>query len=100
MLRNKPSTIDFSALFGPKLCLEKLAGSNTKVVDTTVEDKTAGPARLISKIKSSGIGTKIKKRVKVDFSHLTGNKRIDPNESAITRAARALGFSEKLTRAI
>ena len=103
MLKKKPLTVDFDALLGPKVNLEKLASSGDKevkeVVDTPVEDKTAGPARLISKIKSSGIGTKVKKRVKADFSHLTKNKRVDPNESTVTRAGKAFGLPDFLTLA-
>ncbi len=98
MSRKKVSTVDFDLLLGPSTNLAKLVKGNT------VEDKTAATARvlnhnILSKVKKSGIGTGTKRKVKATFNHLTGNKRIDPSESPVTRAGKEFGLSEFWTKA-
>ena len=106
MLGKKPSTINFSGLLGPKKSLEKLAHATIRedeINNATLKEKTAMTARLATSPQAKKLAREATRALntksrKVDVSHLTGNKRLDPNDSVVTRAGKAFGIPSFFTK--
>ncbi len=103
MAGKRPSTIDFGSLSKTKSGLEKITDRNVPRLRgvTALEsyEKTAGKVNFLKstkKVKPSSIGRKNKEQ----FSHLTKNKRVDKNDSLVTRFGKIIGLNPVLTKNI